>query len=159
MPNLTIMNTQIPRIHTLWVLAICVALFSCTPRNPKVSQYDEPTLNPGDSSSLVIIWASSDKDVAKSVVLNFVLNARLNGWLDNITLMVWGPSVKLLASDKELQDVFKSLKHTGINLYIDKGSAEDFGVGKAVEDMGAEVAYLGKTLSVCIKQNRKIITF
>ncbi len=153
------MNPKIPRFHVLLMLVVCAALFSCTPRNPKVSQYDEPTLSPGDSSSLVIVWASADKDVAKSVVLNYVLNARLNGWLDNITLMVWGPSVKLLASDKDLQDIFKSLKHTGINLYIDKGSAEDFGVGKAVEDLGAEVAYLGKTLSVCIKQNRKIITF
>lgn len=134
-------------------------LSSCHPVKKDVNQQAGTELGTNDSTSLVILWTSADKEVGRQVVLTYVLNARLNGWLEHITLMVWGPSVKELAVDKELQASFKSLRHTGVRLIVDKASAENYSVLKEIEALGVEVTYLGKPVSDCIRQRMRMLTF
>jgi hypothetical protein len=51
----------------------------------------------------VIVWTSGDREVALKMVFMYARNAKLKGWWKDVTLVVWGPSAKLLSQDEELQ--------------------------------------------------------
>ncbi|MBW1613892.1 MAG: hypothetical protein JRJ57_07955 [Deltaproteobacteria bacterium] len=51
-------------------------------------------------NSIVVIWTSRDRDVAIEVVFPYTLNSKLREWWKDTTLVVWGPSTKLLVSFK-----------------------------------------------------------
>ena len=63
-----------------------------------------------DSSKLCVVWTSADKDVAIKMVYMYTFNAKKNGWWDEVCLIVWGPSAKLLAGDEELQGRIAAMK-------------------------------------------------
>src|SRR5512134_1834582 len=64
--------------------------------------------NEGEApSQLCVVWTSGDPGVAKNVCFMYTHNAKRRGWFDVVHLVVWGPSAKLLAEDKELQTEVK----------------------------------------------------
>jgi len=113
----------------------------------------------GDSSSLVIIWTSGDKEMALKTVLAYALNSKLNGWIQNVTLLAWGPAVQLLGKDKNIQNVFTYLKQAGVTILVDKKCVDDYGLNKEFEGLNLEIKNLGRPLSVFILQKRTILTF
>lgn len=107
---------------------------------------------------LVVVWTSGDKEVATKMVFMYTYNARKYEWWKDITLLVWGPSAKLLSEDKELQDYVKSMKEEGIHLLACKGCADQYGVSEKLEEIGVEVRYTGVDLTNFIKE-RHVVTF
>jgi hypothetical protein len=53
---------------------------------------------------LLMVWTSGEIEVAKKMVFMYSMNAKLHGWWDEVTLLVWGPSSRLLAGDADLQE-------------------------------------------------------
>jgi hypothetical protein len=111
------------------------------------------------SDKLAVIWTSGDKDVALKMVFMYTYNAGKYGWWDDITLVVWGPSAKLLTEDKELQDYLGNIIETGTSVIACKGCSDQYGVSENLEGLGIEVAYIGKVLTDFVKEGRKILTF
>ena len=62
-----------------------------------------------EEDKLVVVWTSGDKEVAMKMVFMYTYNAKKQAWWDDVTLLVWGPSSKLLSQDKELQDYVKKM--------------------------------------------------
>ena len=60
--------------------------------------------------SLIVIWTSGDREVAEKMVFMYTLNSKLKEWWKEVTLIVWGPSAKLITEDIELQDYLEKLK-------------------------------------------------
>ena len=75
---------------------------------------DENTVKPEDK--LVVLWTSGDREVALKMVFMYTFNSRKYNWWKDITLVVWGPSAKLLSEDKELQDYIKKIKDACVTL-------------------------------------------
>ena len=73
-------------------------------------------INTGDDKELVVLWTTAEKDVFTKMVGLYVYNAKKNGWFENITFIIWGPSSKLLAEDKEVQDWLEKFKEEGVKL-------------------------------------------
>ena len=49
---------------------------------------------------ILVLWTSGEKDTALNMVFMYSLNAKLKGWWDEVTLLVWGASTKLLGTDR-----------------------------------------------------------
>jgi len=111
-----------------------------------------------NKDKLVVVWTSGDKEVAMKMVFMYTFNAKKYEWWEDITLLVWGPSAKLLSTDKELQDYVKSMLDIGINVLACKGCADQYEVSDELEKIGVTVKYTGKDLTDFIKQ-RHIVTF
>ena len=47
------------------------------------------TENPVKPEKLFVLWSSGDREVAKKMVFMYTLNAKLNGWWNDISLIVW----------------------------------------------------------------------
>lgn len=112
-----------------------------------------------ESEKLVVLWTSGDPEVAKKMVFMYTYNAKKNGWWEDITLVVWGPSAKLLTEDKELQETIKNMDEIGINLLACKGCADQYEVSDDLEKLGIEVKYIGVELTDFIKGDYHLVTF
>ncbi len=76
---------------------------------------------------------------------------------DDITLVVWGPSAKLLSEDKELQDYVKKIKEQGTAVKACKGCSDMYGVSDKLTEIGIEVKYMGE-LTDYFKEGRHILS-
>jgi hypothetical protein len=158
--NQNIMVSVTGRIFRFLLLLSLIVIASCKGQNSdKESISDMGMQLRGDTSALVVIWTSADKEVAMKTALAYPLNSKINGWLQNVTVLVWGPSVQLLAKDKEIQNVFNYFKQAGVNVYVDKECVEAYQLTKEIESLKLEVRSLGKPLTVFIQQKRTILTF
>lgn len=108
---------------------------------------------------LVIVWSSGERDVALKMVFMYTLNAKKRAWWDDITLVVWGPSAKLLTEDQELQDYMKRIIEAGVTVKACKGCSDQYAVSQKLEELGITVLYIGKELTNYIKEGRQVLTF
>ena len=108
---------------------------------------------------LVVLWTSADKEVAEKVVLMYSQGAKMKNWFQEVVLVVWGPSTKLLASDSTLQDKIKGLKDIGIRVQACSVCAGDYGVVDELEKLGLEVIPMGEPLTNYLKNDWKVLSF
>ncbi|MFC2138341.1 DsrE family protein [Bacteroidota bacterium] len=142
------------------VLSVFVMLVLMSLHVTKSAAQDEinDTAKVCNKDKLVVVWTSGDKEVAMKMVFMYTFNAKKFEWWDDITLLVWGPSSKLLTEDAELQDYVKKMKESGINLLACKGCADMYGISDKLEEIGVTVRYTGKDLTDFIKE-RHVVTF
>ena len=110
-----------------------------------------------NEDKLVVLWTSGDREVALKMAFMYTFNSKKYGWWDDITLVVWGPSAKLLSVDTELQDYIKRIKDAGIVIKACKGCSDMYGVSEQLEEMGIIVKYMGE-LTDYLKEGRKMLT-
>jgi hypothetical protein len=113
----------------------------------------------GEPSKLLILWASGDKDVAYMVALAYPKVAKQSGWWDQVRIIIWGPSAKLLAEDPAMLPLIKALQKEGVEILACKWCADQYGVGKKLEEMGVKVDFMGEPLTKMLKSDWKILTF
>jgi hypothetical protein len=111
------------------------------------------------SEKLVIVWTSADRDVALKMVFMYLYNAKKNNWWKDITLVVWGPSAKLISEDKELQEYLGKIIDLGVIVKACKGCSDQYGVSEKLEELKITVKYIGVELTDYIKEGRHILTF
>jgi hypothetical protein len=109
------------------------------------------------SDSLVVLWTSGDRDVALNMVFMYTLNAKRRNWWDEVRLIVWGPSSKLLSEDDDLQEVIKQMRETGVILEACKACADNYDVSEKLEDLGIDVRYMGLPLTEYLKEGRSVL--
>jgi len=108
---------------------------------------------------LCVVWTSGDPDVAKNVCFMYTLAAKKAGWFDEVHLVVWGPSAKLLAEDSSLQAEVKAMQKAGVVVEACVVCARRYGVDERFREMGLEVKAMGQPLSQRLKDDWKVITF
>jgi len=114
----------------------------------------------GKPDGLVVLWTSGDREVALKMVFMYTFNSKLEGWWKDVTLIVWGPSSKLISVDTELQDYLSKMREAGVKLMACKKCADMYGVSNDLEKLGIEVKYMGEPLTELLKNNNyRIITF
>ena len=110
-------------------------------------------------SRLAVLWTSGDREVALKVAFMYTHNAKLRGWFDEVTLIVWGPSSKLLSEDQELQESVKEMAEAGVEVVACQACADSYGVSDVLREMGVDVKYMGMPLTEMLKSDWKVITF
>jgi hypothetical protein len=135
------------------VVALIVTAVSFMFIHHEEAQSEKPA-----NEKLVIIWSSADRDVALQMVFMYTYNSKKFGWWDDITLVVWGPSAKLLAEDEALQVHMKNMIDAGVVVKACKLCSDSYGVSVKLEKLGIIVKYM-KELTDYIKEGRNILTF
>ena len=108
---------------------------------------------------LAVVWSSGDRDVALKVTFMYTLNAKSQGWFDEVTLIVWGPSSLLLSQDRELQEYVARMQEAGVEVVACQACADSYGVSDALRTLGAEVKYMGRPLTDMLQGEWEVITF
>lgn len=106
-------------------------------------------------------WHTSDDPyLAERVALMYTHAARASGWYEEVTLIVWGPSAKLLAENVRIQEKVRDMHRDGVVVEACITCANDYGVTADLEDLGyIEVKPMGRPLTEYIKSGIYVLTF
>jgi hypothetical protein len=138
---------------------ICALLFAADVKAQSADALQSgETVSVPASEKLVLLWTSGDRDVALKMVFMYTFNAMRNHWWEDITLVVWGPSAKLLSEDEELQEYLARIIESGVSVRACKGCADQYGVSGKLEELGITVLYIGKEFTDYIKEGREVLT-
>lgn len=102
---------------------------------------------PHERTQLAVLWTRGDRETADSMVYMYVRNAKLNSWWRHITLIVWGPSIKLLAEDHDLQEKTKELIAIGVDVKSCSAAANMYGATDTLVALGVDVKGMGPGLT------------
>ena len=105
-----------------------------------------------NSNKLAVLWTSGDPEVAEKMGFMYTYNAKKQGWFDEVVLIIWGPSAKLLSEDKMLQDYVKKIQEAGVVVEACTACANMYGVADDLKEMGIDVKGMGIPLSNYLKE-------
>ncbi|MBL8817241.1 MAG: DsrE family protein [Planctomyces sp.] len=124
------------------------------------AQTTEADAVPAERQKLIIVWTSGDPEVAHRMVLMYGHAAMKNKWFDEVRVIIWGPSSRLTAADKEIQSKLMEMKADGVVLQACIVCADSYGVTDGLRGLGIEVKPMGKPLSETIKDSSThLVTF
>ncbi len=111
-----------------------------------------------EDDHLLILWINADKEVAEKMVFMYAINSMKEKLWNEVTLLIWGPSSKLISEDESMGEQIKEMLSMGVKVIACKQCADDYGVSKKLSEMGIEVFNTGIFLTVWMKAGKKIIT-
>ncbi len=106
---------------------------------------------------LNILWTNDNVITSKLMVLMYAKNAKIQGWFENVTVIIWGATAKLIAEDVEIQNEIKQCMDNGVVFSACLACADELGVTKQLENLDIDVKYWGSLLTQKIK-NEYLIT-
>ncbi|HTX88089.1 MAG TPA: DsrE family protein [Bacteroidales bacterium] len=108
---------------------------------------------------LHLLWTTGERDVALRMIFVYLMNAKSMGWYDEIHLIIWGPSAKLLSEDVEIQQELDLLLQSGIEVEACEGCTKAYNITDKIRSLGINVRYMGEPLTQILASGEKLITF
>jgi len=105
-----------------------------------------------------ILWTSDNKETVENMVLLYAHNAKLKSWMEEVTILVWGASQKLIHEDKDIQEKIKQMSKDGVKFIACLKCADNLSITSTLESCDINVYYTGELLSQWIKSGDTIIT-
>jgi len=113
----------------------------------------------GPSDTLVIVWSSGDPEVAEKACLMYAHAAKKNKWFDEVILIVWGPSERLLAVNDMIKEKIDAMKKDGIIVEACIACSNMYGVTNELKVCGVDVKGMGAPLSNYLKRGYRTVSF
>ena len=111
-----------------------------------------------EKSKLTILWTSGDPITAEKMVFMYGTSARRFKWWDEVTIVLWGASTKLVQEDPKMGELIRKAQEKGVHISACKACADQLGAGDALETLGVEVIYWGEPLTQILKEGQALIT-
>jgi hypothetical protein len=141
-----------PRIIAI-ALSVVLVCLAAAPTGAE-GETEEPT------GKLMVVWTSGDPDVADKVCLMYTHAAKAYGWFAEVTLVVWGPSQRLLAGDPTIQAKVKAMQNDGVVVQACVACARKLELVEELEALDIDVKGMGVPLSEALKDPAtEVLTF
>ncbi len=135
-----------------WFMLSCILLIAL----PVVLSAQEME---SKKEKLAVLWVSGDRDVAEKSCLMYTHAAKRNGWFDEVVLIVWGSSSRLLAEDEALQEKIKAMMEDGVILEACIACSNMLGVTEELKNLGIDVKGMGVPLTNYLKSGYHVLTY
>ena len=107
---------------------------------------------------LNILWSTDNKDTVFHMLSMYATNSKKNNWWDEVNLIIWGASAKLVGEDTQVQTEVMEMIASGVNVEACKACSDNFRVSEKLIQLGVNVRYMGEALTEYLKSNDKLIT-
>ena len=108
--------------------------------------------------NLNILWTNADPVTSEFMVFMYAINAKRYKWWDEITIIVWGSTAELVATNDHIQDLIQEAQKVGVKITACKGCSDKLNVSEKLDALGIEVKYWGVGLTEILKANGKLLT-
>ncbi len=108
---------------------------------------------------LNVLWTTGEKDVALRMIFVYLLDAKANGWWDEINLIIWGPSAKLVGENRLIRQEIDLLLQSGITIEACQACTDSYKVTALLSSLGINVHFMGESLTEYLNSNDKLVTF
>jgi len=107
---------------------------------------------------LNILWTTDNKETVLSMLFMYAKNSKIKGWWNDVNVIIWGASAKLVATDLQIQSELAELIKAGVHIEACKACADSFMVTEKLSGLGINVRYMGQSLTDYLKAGEKILT-
>ena len=107
---------------------------------------------------LNILWTTDNKDTFFNMLSMYTINSIKNNWWNEVNVIIWGASAKLIGHDKQVQTEVMEMMASGIHVEACKACSDNLGVTEKLIQMGIQVKYMGSPMTDYLKSNDKFIT-
>jgi hypothetical protein len=107
---------------------------------------------------LNILWTTTNRDTITNMIVMYASNAILKGWWDEVNIIVWGASAKLLGENIAVQQEINNMMEAGVCIEACQACADKYEVTDILKSLGIEMKYMGEPFTNYIKKGEHIIT-
>lgn len=107
---------------------------------------------------LNILWVTDNKTTVINMLTPYAINSKTRGWWSEISVIIWGASARLIATDTQVQTEVLEMINQGVKVEACKNCSDEFGVTDDLVKLGVSVRYMGETLTDHIKKGETILT-
>ena len=111
-----------------------------------------------ESRTLHILWTNDNLDTSQHMLMMYATNSMLKGWWDNVTVIIWGATAKLVAENEGIQERLKIAQHAGVKFSACIACATIFDVVGKLEALDIEVIPWGPPLTDLLQNGEKLIS-
>ena len=104
--------------------------------------------------NLLIVWSNADKDVAVKFPLLYSSVILERNYWGKAHLMLWGPSIKLAAWNKEIQEKLLQIQQTGVKMSACIVCVEEYEVIEELKALDINIKHTGKLLTKALKSKK-----
>ncbi len=109
------------------------------------------------SSKVVVIISTGESEKALTGLM-YARNAMQRGWMNDVKVIFFGPSERLLVEDERVAEMAKEICATETPLACKFISDRD-GVSEKIENLGIKVDYVGEIISGLLKDGYAAMVF
>jgi hypothetical protein len=109
-------------------------------------------------SKLNILWTNDNPVTAELMVFMYALNTKKKKYWDEITIIIWGATVKLVVETPKLQALIREAQELGIHVSACRSCSDQLGASDAIAELNIDLRYWGEPLTRILKENEKLIT-
>ena len=107
---------------------------------------------------LNILWTTDNKDTVFNMLSMYATNSVKNKWWDEVNVIIWGASAKLIGNDTQVQTEVKEMLARGVKVEACKACSDNLGVTEKLIRLGVNVRYMGNPMTQYLKSGDKLIT-
>jgi len=107
---------------------------------------------------LNILWTTDNKDTVFNMLSMYATNSLKNKWWDEVNVIIWGASAKLVGNDTQVQTEVKEMMARGVKVEACKACCDNLGVSEKLILLGVSVRYMGNPMTKYLKSGDKLIT-
>jgi hypothetical protein len=111
-----------------------------------------------EPDKLVVLWTSDDPLLAERMALMYTHAAKTAGWFSEVTLIIWGPSAKLVSENLKIQEKLLAMQKDGIIIEGCVVCSNAYGVTEELKKLGFDIKGMGKPLTDYLKSEAKVLT-
>lgn len=111
-----------------------------------------------DDKHLYLLWANGDPIVSEHMVMMYATNAMLNGWWDQVTVIIWGASQITATENEGVRLKMKLARQAGVEFSACLSCALNLGTKESLEADGVEVIRWGEKLSGLMQAGEKVLS-
>ena len=111
-----------------------------------------------DENHLHILWTNADPVVFDKMVLMYSVNSLVRGWWERVTVILWGETARLAATDPGVAERIQLAGEQGVHFSACITCARELGVEEKLRDMGLELISWGPPLTELLKAKAPLLT-
>ncbi len=111
-----------------------------------------------DVNQLTVLWTTDNLVTTKDMVFLYTHNAKKRGWWEDVTLVIWGASTVLAATNEEVREALRAMASDGVKLEACIACAKHNDAVEALEELGVEVKGWGTPLTEVLKGDGALLT-
>ena len=111
-----------------------------------------------EKKSLHILWTNADLETARFMLMMYATNSMLRNWWEEVTVIIWGATARLVAENEVIQDSMKTAVQAGVKFTACEACARQLGVAEKLEALGVEVIKWGQPLTEILQNKEHLLT-
>ena len=111
-----------------------------------------------ERKTLHVLWTNDNIDTSQYMMFMYTTNSMLKGWWDNVVVIIWGATAKLVAKNEVIQERLKMAQHAGVKFSACVSCARELGVIEDLEAINIEIIPWGQPLTELIQNKEPLIT-